>query len=82
MPPALCAQLDHWMPDQPAIGEQRAVGGTEEGNDAVQQQADDLPLPLCHTPGYSGSCASLVIGDHARAEGSNSSSLLAACREH
>jgi hypothetical protein len=34
------------MPDQSAIGQQRAVGGADVWDDAVEQRADHVPLPL------------------------------------
>ena len=46
MPAALCTQVDQRMPDQSAIGQQRAVGGADVWNDAVEQRADHVPLPL------------------------------------
>jgi hypothetical protein len=46
MPPTLRAQVDQRMPDEAAIGQQRALGGADVWNDAVEQHADHLPLPL------------------------------------
>jgi hypothetical protein len=50
MPPTLRTQVDQRMPDEAAIGQQRALGGSQEGNDAVEQRADHLPLALF--PGF------------------------------
>jgi hypothetical protein len=45
MPPTLRTQMDQRMPKKGAIGEQRALGGHEVGNDAIEQQAHDLLSP-------------------------------------
>jgi hypothetical protein len=46
MPAALLTQVHQPMPHQPAIGQPRAVGGSQMGDDAVQQRADHVPLAL------------------------------------
>jgi len=46
MPPTLRTQVDQRMSDEAAIGQQRARGGADVWNDAVEQHADHLPLPL------------------------------------
>ena len=55
MPATGLTHLDQWMPDEPAIGQQRAVGAAQVRDDAVEQRADDIPLALL--PG-------LVHGQH------------------
>ena len=46
MPATLLTQLDQRMPDQSAIGQQRALGGSQVWDDAVEQRADHVPLAL------------------------------------
>jgi hypothetical protein len=45
MPATLRTQLDQRMPNQVAIGQQRAVGASQMWDDAVEQHADHVPLP-------------------------------------